>query len=155
MVGVNKVILLGNLGHSPEVRKTQTGDPVASFSLATTESWRDKATGERKDRTEWHKVVIFNEGLVKVAEQYLKKGSKVYIEGQLRTREYDGRDGVKRYATEVVLAKFRGELVLLDSQSNRPPPADDPEAYGTHRGSPATATAGASTSHLIDDDIPF
>src|SRR5574337_149320 len=113
---VNKVILVGNLGRDPEVRRMGSGDPVVSFSLATTESWRDKATGERRDRTEWHNIVIFNENLGKIAEQYCKKGSKVYLEGQLQTREYTDKDGNQRKTTEVVLQRFRGELTLLDSR---------------------------------------
>ncbi len=113
---VNKVILVGNLGRDPETRRTGAGDPVVSFSLATTKSWRDKASGERKDRTEWHNIVIFNENLGKIAEQYCKKGSKVYLEGQLQTREYTDRDGNQRKTTEVVLQRFRGELTLLDSR---------------------------------------
>src|SRR6202035_1555429 len=113
---VNKVILIGNLGRDPEVRRMNSGDSVVSFSLATTESWRDKATGERKDRTEWHNVVIFNENLGKIAEQYLKKGAKVYLEGQLQTREYTDKEGNQRKTTEVVLQRFRGELTLLDSR---------------------------------------
>jgi len=116
---VNKVILVGNLGRDPEVRRMNSGDPVVSFSLATTESWRDKMTGERKDRTEWHNVVIFNENLGKIAEQYCKKGSKVYLEGQLQTREFTDRDGNQRKTTEVVLQRFRGELTLLDSRGGR------------------------------------
>ena len=113
---VNKVILIGNLGRDPEVRTMPSGDKIVTFSLATTESWRDKATGERKDKTEWHNVTIFNENLGRVAEQYCKKGSKVYLEGQLQTREYTDRDGNQRKATEVVLQRFRGELTLLDSR---------------------------------------
>src|ERR1700754_3692156 len=113
---VNKVILIGNLGRDPEVRRTNAGDSVVSFSVATTESWRDKESGERTDRTEWHNVVIFNENLGKIAEQYCKKGSKIYLEGQLQTREYTDRDGNQRKATEVVLQRFRGELTLLDSR---------------------------------------
>ena len=113
---VNKVILVGNLGRDPEVRRMGSGDPVVSFSVATTESWRDKATGERKDRTEWHNVVIFNEALGKIAEQYCKKGSKIYLEGQLQTREYTDKDGNQRKTTEVVLQRYRGELTLLDSR---------------------------------------
>ena len=113
---VNKVILIGNLGRDPEVRRLNSGDAVVSFSLATTKSWRDKATGERKDRTEWHNIVIFNENLGKIAEQYLKKGSKVYLEGQLQTREFTDKDGNQRKTTEVVLQRFRGELTLLDSR---------------------------------------
>jgi single-strand DNA-binding protein len=150
MAGVNKVILIGNLGRDPDVRRTASGEPVVSFSMATSEAWRDKTTGERKERVEWHNVVIFNEGLCKIAEQYLKKGSKCYIEGALHTRDYTGKDGVSRKATEVVLQKFRGELTLLDSQSNRPPAADDPGAYG------ATSTRDSRpASAVIDDDIPF
>ena len=113
---VNKVILIGNLGRDPEVRRTGAGDPIVSFSIATTESWRDKASGERKDRTEWHNIVIFNEPLGRIAEQYCKKGTKVYIEGALQTREYTDRDGNARKSTEVVLQRFRGELALLDSR---------------------------------------
>src|SRR5450631_596606 len=114
---VNKVILIGNLGRDPEVRRTGAGDPIVSFSVATSESWRDKASGERKERTEWHNVVIFNENLGRIAEQYCKKGSKGYLEGQLQTREYTDKDGNQRKATEVVLQKFRGELTLLDSRN--------------------------------------
>jgi single-strand DNA-binding protein len=150
MAGVNKVILVGHLGRDPDIRRTQAGDPVASFSMATSETWRDKATGERKERTEWHNVVIFNEGLATVAEKYLKKGSKVYLEGAMHTRDYTGKDGVARKTTEVVLQKFRGELVLLDGRSDRPPAAESADSYGT------TSTKDARpTSELIDDDIPF
>src|SRR5580698_7327149 len=113
---VNKVILVGNLGRDPEVRRMGSGDPVVSFSLATSESWRDKASGERKTRTEWHNVVIFNEQLGKIAEQYLKKGRSVYLEGQLQTREFTDKDGNQRKVTEVVLQRYRGELTLLDSR---------------------------------------
>src|SRR5882757_8344991 len=113
---VNKVILVGNLGRDPEVRRTGAGDPIVSFSLATSESWRDKASGERKERTEWHNIVIFNENLGKIAEQYCKKGTKIYLEGQLQTREYTDRDGNQRKATDVVLTRVRGELTLLDSR---------------------------------------
>src|SRR5580698_5537925 len=109
---VNKVILVGNLGADPEIRRTQDGRPVANLRVATSESWRDKQTGERKEKTEWHRVVIFNENIAKVAEQYLKKGSTVYIEGQLQTRKYE-QNGVEKYSTEIVLQKFRGELTML------------------------------------------
>jgi single-strand DNA-binding protein len=111
---VNKVILIGNLGADPEIRRTQDGRPVANLRVATSESWRDKATGERKEKTEWHRVVIFNENLCRIAEQYLKKGAKVFIEGQLQTRKWQDQSGQDRYATEVVLQGFRGELTLLD-----------------------------------------
>ena len=113
---VNKVILIGNLGRDPVVRRMGSGESVCSFSVATTESWRDKASGERKDRTEWHNVVIFNENLSKIAEQYLKKGSKVYVEGQLQTRKWADKDGAEKYTTEVVLQRYRGELTLMDSR---------------------------------------
>jgi single-strand DNA-binding protein len=166
---VNKVILIGNLGRDPEVRRTGSGDPVVNFSLATTESWRDKATGERKDRTEWHNIVIFNENLGKIAEQYCKKGSKVYLEGQLQTREYTDRDGNQRKSTEVVLQRFRGELTLLDSRG-RGEGADfdrggfeSSQSSGFGRSSPMDRgneqrpnTAGTSRiADMIDDDIPF
>src|SRR2546423_5248320 len=111
---VNKVILVGNLGKDPEIRRTQDGRPIANLSVATSETWRDKATGERKEKTEWHRVVIFNEGLCKVAEQYLKKGAKVYLEGALQTRKWTDQAGQERYTTEVVLQRFRGELTMLD-----------------------------------------
>jgi single-strand DNA-binding protein len=143
---VNKVILVGNLGRDPEVRRTNAGDAVVSFSLACTESWRDKATGERRDRTEWVNIVIFNEGIGKIAEQYCKKGSKIYIEGQLQTREFTDKDGNQRKSTEVVLQRFRGELTLLDSrkdEGHREQPAQ--------RQSPAAERGRAP----IDDDIPF
>ena len=113
---VNKVILIGNLGADPEIRRTQDGRPIANLRLATSESWRDKATGERKEKTEWHRVVIFSEGLCKIAEQYLKKGSKIYIEGQLQTRKYNDKDGVEKYSTEVVLQNFNSTLTMLDTR---------------------------------------
>ena len=113
---VNKVILVGNLGKDPDVRRLNSGDQVVNFSLATSENWRDKTSGERKEKTEWHNVVIFNENLGKVVEQYCKKGSKVYVEGQLQTRKWQDKDGNDRYTTEIVLQRFRGELTLLDSR---------------------------------------
>lgn len=113
---VNKVILVGNLGADPEIRRLNSGDQIANLRIATSESWRDRQTGERKDRTEWHSVVIFNENLAKVAEQYLKKGAKVYIEGSLQTRKRQDQNGNDRYSTEIVLQKFRGELQMLDAQ---------------------------------------
>src|SRR5215510_12508132 len=114
---VNKVILVGNLGKDPEIRRTQDGRPIANLSVATSETWRDKTTGERKEKTEWHRVVIFNEGLAKVAEQYLKKGAKVYLEGQLQTRKYTDAQGVEKYSTEVVLQGFNSNLTMLDGRS--------------------------------------
>lgn len=159
---VNKVILIGNLGRDPEVRRTSAGDPIVSFSLATSDTWRDKASGERKERTEWHNVVIFNENLGKVAEQYCKKGTKIYLEGQLQTREYTDRDGNQRKATEVVLQRFRGELTLLDSRGRDAAGAFEPsnEAFG--RASPMEpgaerrpAAGTGRAADIIDDDIPF
>ncbi len=116
---VNKVILVGNLGRDPEIRRTQDGRPIANLSVATSENWRDKATGERREKTEWHRVVIFNEGLCKVVEQYLKKGAKVYLEGQLQTRKYTDKDGVEKYSTEVVLQGFNSVLTMLDGARRR------------------------------------
>src|SRR5919198_4521654 len=113
---VNKVILVGNLGADPEIRHTQDGRPIANLRLATSESWRDKGSGERREKTEWHRVVIFNENLARIAEQYLKKGSKVYIEGQLQTRKYTDKDGVEKYSTEVVLQNFNSTLTMLDTR---------------------------------------
>ncbi len=113
---VNKVILVGNLGADPEIRRTQDGRPIVNLRIATSESWRDRNSGERRERTEWHRVVIFNEGLAKVAEQYLKKGAKVYIEGQLQTREWEDQQGQKRYSTEVVVQGFNGQLTMLDGR---------------------------------------
>lgn len=163
---VNKVILIGNLGRDPEVRTFPSGDRVVSFSVATTESWRDKNTGERKDRTEWHNVQIFNENLGKIAEQYCRKGSKVYLEGQLQTREYTDKDGNQRKSTEVVLQRFRGELTLLDGKSGGRGEGDydgagagsfgrsSPMDRGTPERRPAAAPAGR-LSEQLDDDIPF
>ena len=113
---VNKVILVGNLGKDPEVRRMTSGDPVVNLSIATSESWRDKASGEKKEKTEWHRVVIFNKNLADVAEKYLKKGAKVYVEGQLQTRKWTDKDGAEKYSTEVVLQNFRGELTMLDGR---------------------------------------
>jgi single-strand DNA-binding protein len=121
---VNKVILVGNLGADPEIRRLNSGEPVVNLSVATSETWRDKGSGERKERTEWHRVVIFNENLAKVAESYLKKGAKVYIEGQLQTRKWTDQNGQDKYSTEVVLQRFRGELQMLDSRG------DGEGAYG-------------------------
>lgn len=118
MASVNKVILVGNLGKDPEVRSMQSGDRVASFPIATSERWKDKATGERKEKTEWHKVTIFDERLVEITEKYLRKGSKVYLEGQLQTRKWNDQNGQERYTTEIVLQRFRGDLTLLDTKSD-------------------------------------
>jgi single-strand DNA-binding protein len=164
---VNKVILVGNLGADPEIRRTQDGRPVANLRLATSESWRDKATGERKEKTEWHRVVIFNENLCRIAEQYLKKGSKVYLEGQLQTRKWQDQSGQDRYSTEVVLQGFRGELTLLDRASGAGSAggggdfgADDSGgefgSSGPSRKVAAAAGAGAKSPRGdMDDEIPF
>ncbi|MEY3553913.1 MAG: single-stranded DNA-binding protein [Pseudomonadota bacterium] len=160
---VNKVILIGNVGRDPEVRRTANGDAIVSFSVATTESWRDKSTGERKDKTEWHNVTIFNDALGKVAEQYVKKGSKVYLEGQLQTREYTDKDGNQRKATDVVLQRYRGELTLLDSRGGGREGGGDVAGGGERqsfsRSAPSdtrpAAAGGGRTSAAIDDDIPF
>ena len=149
MAGVNKVILVGNLGKDPEVRRMTSGEPVVNLSVATSESWRDKASGERKERTEWHRVVIFNENLAKVAEQYLRKGSKVYLEGQLSTRKWTDKDGAEKYSTEVVLNRFRGELVMLDGRS---------EGGGGGGGAGRSGSGEAPASFDrgdMDDEIPF
>ncbi len=146
---LNKVILIGNLGRDPEVRRLTSGDPVVNLSIATSESWRDKASGERKEKTEWHRVVIFNENLAKVAEQYLRKGSKVYLEGQLQTRKYTDKDGTEKYSTEVVLQRFRGELVMLDSKGADGDRSERPALAGVSEGSKSFERAA------LDDEIPF
>jgi single-strand DNA-binding protein len=140
MAGVNKVILVGHLGKDPILARTQSGGRIARFSLATSESWRDKATGERREENEWHQVVIYNDRLVEVVEKFLSKGSKVYVEGKNATRQWTDKAGVVRYVTEVVLKPFRGELTLLDSTERAPPP--DEGSYGA-------APVGP------DDEIPF
>jgi len=154
---VNKVILIGNLGKDPEIRRTQDGRPIANLSVATSESWRDKATGERKEKTEWHRVVIFNEGLCRIAEQYLKKGSKLYLEGQLQTRKYTDQAGVEKYSTEVVLQNYRGELTLLDGRSGGGGGADDyAEPVGAGAGGGRSGGGGFPRGgNNLDDEIPF
>jgi single-strand DNA-binding protein len=155
---VNKVILVGNLGKDPEIRRTQDGRPIANLSVATSESWRDKATGERKEKTEWHRVVIFNEGLAKIAEQYLKKGAKVYIEGQLQTRKWTDQSGAEKYTTEVVLQGFNSALTMLDGRGGGGGFADDAGGdFGATGSAPAPrrAVAAGSRNSDMDDDIPF
>ncbi len=158
---VNKVILVGNLGADPEIRRTQDGRPIANLRLATSESWKDKATGERSEKTEWHRVVIFNENLCRIAEQYLKKGSKVYVEGALQTRKWQDQSGQDRYSTEVVLQGFRGELTLLD-RSGAGGAGGIGGDEGGDFGSPgptrkvaAAAGAGGGGRGDMDDEIPF
>lgn len=167
---VNKVILVGNLGADPEIRRLNSGDPVVNLRIATSETWRDKNSGERREKTEWHNVVIFNDNLAKVAEQYLKKGAKVYIEGQLQTRKWQDQTGQDRYTTEVVLQKFRGELQMLDTRGEggggqvsydrggqgggrgsdfgQSGPGDD-------RGSRGGGGGGGGYGRDLDDEIPF
>jgi single-strand DNA-binding protein len=155
---VNKVILVGNLGADPEIRRTQDGRPIANLRLATSDSWRDKATGERREKTEWHRVVIFNENLCRIAEQYLKKGSKVYIEGALQTRKWQDQSGQDRYSTEVVLQGFRGELTLLDRAGSPASgeAAADENGFGSQGPTrKAAVTAGGSLRGDMDDEIPF
>src|SRR5215468_8246689 len=131
---VNKVILVGNLGRDPEVRRLNSGEPVVNLSIATSENWKDKNSGERREKTEWHRVVIFNENLARIAEQYLKKGSKVYLEGQLQTRKYTDQAGVEKYSTEVVLQNYRGELTLLDGRNQSGGGDDYAEPVGAGAG---------------------
>ena len=163
---VNKVILVGNLGKDPEVRRTQDGRPIVNLTVATSETWRDKNTGERKERTEWHRVVIFSEGLAKVAEQYLKKGAKVYLEGQLQTRKWQDQQGQDRYSTEVVLQGFNSQLTMLDRAGGGSGGGDfAPDDSGSNFGSsggrsaparqPAMAGAGAGPREDMNDEIPF
>jgi single-strand DNA-binding protein len=158
---VNKVILVGNLGKDPEIRRTQDGRPIANLSVATSETWRDKATGERKEKTEWHRVVIFSEGLAKVAEQYLKKGAKVYIEGQLQTRKWTDQSGVEKYSTEVVLQGFSSNLTMLDGRGGgggggfADEPSGDFGVSGPSSAPPRRAVAAGARNSDMDDDIPF
>ena len=159
---VNKVILVGNLGKDPEIRRTQDGRPIANLSVATSENWRDKATGERKEKTEWHRVVIFSEGLAKIAEQYLKKGAKVYIEGQLQTRKYTDQSGVEKYTTEVVLQNFNSALTMLDGRGGgsgggfSDEPSGDFGGGGPSSAPPRrVASGGGGRNSDMDDDIPF
>ncbi|HEX5957361.1 MAG TPA: single-stranded DNA-binding protein [Hyphomicrobiaceae bacterium] len=168
---INKVILVGNLGKDPEIRRTQDGRPIANLRVATSETWKDKNSGERRERTEWHSVVIFNEGLCRVVEQYLKKGSKVYLEGQLQTRKWQGQDGQERYSTEVVLQNFNGTLVLLDRPGGAPgtTPGMQEDDYGYGAGGSSYGSGSSSDSYRrgsskpgadsfdkkVDDEIPF
>ena len=162
---VNKVILIGNLGKDPEIRTLNSGDRVANLRIATSESWRDKASGERKEKTEWHQVVIFNENIVRVAEQYLKKGSTVYVEGALQTRKWTDQQGVEKYSTEIVLQKFRGELTMLGGRGDRDNAGSGSgdeyfgggESRGGFQSGPAAKGSGPRESFPadLDDEIPF
>jgi len=155
---LNQVQLIGNLGADPEIRRKQDGSPIANLRIATTESWRDRNTGEKKERTEWHTVVIFTEGLAKVAEQYLKKGMSVFVQGQLATHKWQDQSGNDRWSTEIILQGFHSQLVMLGSSSgNRPPAVNGPDDYGRPSGG-QSAQRGQSTgsfSRDLDDDIPF
>ena len=159
MAGVNKVILVGNLGKEPEVRNAQSGMKIVNLTLATSDSWTDKASGERKEQTEWHRVVIMNERLADVAEKYLHKGSKVYIEGKLQTRKWTDNSGVEKYTTEVLLGRFGGELVLLDRNPNTPAGGEDyaPRAAAAKPATKPASSGGWDTrpGNDMDDEIPF
>ncbi|MEM8876932.1 MAG: single-stranded DNA-binding protein [Pseudomonadota bacterium] len=157
---LNKVMLIGNLGRDPEIRRTQDGRPIANLSVATTETWRDRNSGEKREKTEWHRVVIFSEGLCRVVEQYLRKGSKIFVEGQLQTREWEDQSGQKRYTTEVVLQNYGGTLTMLDGRSggmdqmSGPPDSD----FGSSRAMDEQRGGGGGSSRAgadLDDDIPF
>jgi single-strand DNA-binding protein len=161
---VNKVILIGNLGRDPEIRSTQDGTRIANLSLATSETWRDRNSGERKERTEWHRVVIFNDRLVEVVEKYLKKGSKIYVEGALQTRKWTDQSGAERYSTEVVLQRFRGELTMLDGRGEGGGGGFEPDDGGYGGGGPGGGGSGGGGGGRaerrpsppdLDDDIPF
>lgn len=167
MSSVNKVILVGNLGRDPEVRHSNDGSKIVNLSIATSENWKDKVTGERRERTEWHRVVIFNDRLGDICEQYLKKGSKVYLEGQLQTRKWTDQEGVEKYTTEVVLAKYRGELTMIDTRqsgssdmaqmgSSQLPQGQlsDNKSMGSMSSSSSSQRSN-SFSDQLDDDIPF
>jgi len=156
---VNKVILVGNLGRDPEIRSTQDGTRVANLSVATSETWRDRNTSERRERTEWHRVVVFNDRLVDVCERFLKKGSKIYLEGQLQTRKWQDQSGQDRYTTEVVLQKFRGELTMLDTRGggggDSDSASDSGSSAGSGAGSGGSYGAGQRSGGDLDDEIPF
>lgn len=148
---VNKVILVGNLGRDPEVRSTQDGREIANLTIATSESWRDKSSGERREKTEWHRVVIFSEGLVNVAKNYLRKGSKVYIEGALQTRKWTDQQGVEKFSTEVVLQGFNATLVMLDGRSGE----SSGGSYDNGGSSNFSSNRPSAPAPALDDEIPF
>ncbi|MCB1476480.1 MAG: single-stranded DNA-binding protein [Rhodobiaceae bacterium] len=156
---VNKVILIGNLGADPEIRRTQDGRPIANLRVATSESWRDKGSGERRERTEWHRVVIFNEGLCRIAEQYLRKGAKIYLEGQLQTREWEDQSGQKRYTTEVVLQGFNSVLTMLDGRGEGGGQGGGGGDFGRSSSGGGygggSGGSGGGAFEPMDDDIPF
>jgi single-strand DNA-binding protein len=152
---VNKVILIGNLGADPEIRHTQDGRPIVNLRVATTDSWRDKSSGERREKTEWHRVVIFNEGLARIAEQYLRKGSKVYLEGSLQTRKWEDQSGQERYTTEIVLQGFNSSLTMLDGRQREGGMGDSSGSGDFGRTKPLSGGGGQSFNKELDDEIPF
>jgi single-strand DNA-binding protein len=160
---MNRATLYGNVGKDPEIRHTQDGKPIANFSLATSDRWKDKTTGEKKEKTEWHRVVCFNEHISKTIEQYVKKGSKLIVEGAIRTRQWTDKDGIERYSTEIVIEQFNGAIHLAgDSKSTRPGFSDDEDAYGktsTREAGPSddTRAAGETKKYVrdLDDEVPF
>ncbi|MEM6537865.1 MAG: single-stranded DNA-binding protein [Pseudomonadota bacterium] len=155
---INKVILVGNLGRDPEVRQTQDGRPIVNLAIATSETWKDRNTGERREKTEWHRVVIFSEGLARVAEQYLRKGSKVYLEGQLQTRKWQDQSGQDRYSTEVVLQNYGGTMVMLDGRRDSAGGGDFGGSIGGDdfaQVGGGSSSGGGGKSFELDDDIPF
>ncbi len=153
---INKVILVGNLGRDPEIRSTQDGREIANLAIATSESWKDRNTGEKKEKTEWHRVVIFNEGLVSVVKNYVKKGAKLYIEGQLQTRKWTDQSGAEKYSTEIVLQGYNGNLTMLDGRSGGSEGAGSSYSSGSaSSGSSFGSGQGAPASELLDDEIPF
>lgn len=159
---INKVILVGNLGRDPEVRTSQDGSKIVNLNVATSESWKDRSSGERREKTEWHRVVIFNPNLADIAERFCRKGSSVYIEGQLQTRKWTDQSGQEKYTTEVVIGRFKGELTMLGSAQgggNNPPPSSGPDDYGHHRSGGGQQRGGGGGSWEppadLDDEIPF
>ena len=151
MAGLNKAQIIGNVGKDPEIRTAADGRKVATFSIATSETWTDKTSGEKKENTEWHRIVCFNEKLSEIVEKYVKKGSKVYVEGALKTRKWTDNNGIEKYTTEIVLSAYRGEIQLLDSKdrSGSFPPAPSEDEYGT------TKDVSPANQELLDDEIPF
>lgn len=163
---LNRATLIGNVGQKPEIRSTQGGTRIANFSLATSERWKDRVSGEQKERTEWHRVVVFNEHLVGIVERYVDKGSKLLVEGKLQTRKWTDNNNIERYSTEIVLQNYAGNILLLDSAGgNRPPPADSPDDYGhtdraqapysARHDNPGAVGAAHTPRHELDDEIPF
>jgi single-strand DNA-binding protein len=157
-MAINKVILVGNVGKDPEIRTMTNGNELATFSLATSDSWKDKTTGERKEKTEWHRIVVSSPGLVNIAKQYIKKGSKLYIEGSIQTRKWVGNDGIEKYATEIILQKFNSVLQILDSRNNNSGGSSnfsDDENSSNNSDSSSLNNADEFVDEKLDDDIPF